>query len=339
MKLRAAGLMMLCACTSADQYRARRAPEADPITVLVPGYRGSFLYDGERRVYLSPGDAFSRGDVSLGSCEGGRTKLEAGGPMSKFVIFPYVMDVYEGFMEFGRGALPGFTAFGYDWRQDVTESAKELCAFIGNRRANIVAHSMGGYVTLLAARECGAQLVSITFAGTPFRGSAGAFDDLFLGTPTVRNTALMSAQALWTFSSTWQLLPRSDDFFVDADGKQVTVPISDAATWSQWPLPCPALLEQRLADRAKLPVTFEAPGPPVLAVIGRGRPTLSAIRRRGAFFDFEAPTSADGDGTVLTSNAAPPFAAEPLYTDYDHVALLNDPAVRQAILEFIAVKR
>ncbi|MBL8955499.1 MAG: hypothetical protein JNK82_32290 [Myxococcaceae bacterium] len=337
MKLRAAALFLsLCsACTATDQYRARRAPELERITVLVPGYRGSFLYAGEQRVYLSPGDAFTRGDVSLGTCEAGRLPLEAGGPMSKFTVAFYVMDVYDGFMAWGREALPGFTAFGYDWRQDLTQSARELCDFIGTRRAHVVAHSMGGLVTLLAAQQCGAQLDSITFAGVPFRGSPGAFDDLFVGTPTVRNTALLSAEALWTFSSTWQLLPRTDDFFVDDAGAPVTVPISDAATWSAWALPCPSRLHERLADRAKLPLTFDAPHGRAQAVIGRGRATVSAIRRQGELFDFAAPLKADGDGTVLTSNATPPFPAEAVFTEVDHVALLNDPAVRQAIAAFI----
>src|SRR5687767_5989377 len=115
---RAAGVLLLLAsallatgCTSADQYRARRPPDAELITVLVPGYRGSFLYEGDRRAYLNIGDAFSRGDFPLGTCAAGRAPLEAGGPMTKFVIFPYVNDVYAGLMGWGRASLPGFTAF------------------------------------------------------------------------------------------------------------------------------------------------------------------------------------------------------------------------------------
>lgn len=330
-------MLLLLSCTTADQYRVRRAPDAELITVLVPGYRGSFLYEGERRAYLNIGDAFSRGDFPLGSCAAGRAPLEPGGPMTKFVIFPYVNDVYAGLMEWGRDTQPGFTAFGYDWRRDLTETAKELCDFIGPRRARIIAHSMGGVVTMLASAQCGARLEAIAFAGVPFRGSPGAFDDLFLGTPTVRNTTLLSPEALWTFSSTWQLLPRTDDFFAGPSGEKVTVPISDAATWRTWSQACPALLEQRLADRAKLPVSFDAPaGARALAIIGRGRPSVSAMRRQGDFFDFSAPLKEDGDGTVTAANAAPPFAHEAVLTELEHQTLLNDPEVREAIAAFFA---
>jgi pimeloyl-ACP methyl ester carboxylesterase len=326
--------VLLCSCTAPDLYRSRRPPPAESIVVLVPGYRGSFLYEGEHPLYLTPGEALSRGSRSLGTCDAGLLPLQPGGPMTRFTIFPYVMDVYDGLMVWGRDQLPGFTAFGYDWRQDLTVTARELCDFIGPRRAKIIAHSMGGLVTLLAAQQCGAQFDAVAFAGVPFRGSPGIFDDLFLGTVSARNTALLSAPALWTFSSSWQLLPRSDDFFVDAEGAPVTVPISDPATWKAWALPCPALLEARLADRQKMPPSFDAPTAPALAIIGRGRPTIAAMRRQGDFFDFDQPSKRDGDGTVLTDNAAPPFSAQQLFTEYEHQTLLNDPQVRDAIALF-----
>src|SRR5436190_16125306 len=153
---RSASLLLVFAlgCTASDRYRGHPVPEGKVITVLVPGYRGSFLYDQNRLAYLEAGAGFRVGGESLGTCRGGMKPLEPGGPVTKFTIWPYAFDVYAGFMEWGEKALPGFTAFGYDWRADLLYNGSQLCEFIGERRANVVAHSMGGLVTMLAVQKC-----------------------------------------------------------------------------------------------------------------------------------------------------------------------------------------
>jgi pimeloyl-ACP methyl ester carboxylesterase len=330
----AIALTALC-CTSVDRYRGAKAPDAPKITVLVPGYQGTFLYDGDKRVWISPGEAFSRGDFSLGSCDGGRLPLQPGGPITGFTIFPVSIDVYGGLMDWADQRFPGFVGFGYDWRANLLDSAQQLCDFIGDRHADVIAHSMGGLVTWLAVQRCGQHIDRAVFAGTPFGGAPGVFKDLFRGTETVRNTALLSPEALWTFSATWQVLPVRDDFFVDGEGKRVEVPISDPAAWRDWPQACPGLLGDRLKDRARvqLPVL---PVPHALVVVGQGRQVTDAIRWTGSGFDLEHPLRADGDSTVVVSRAIPPFKAERLvYTSAAHVALLNDEGVRAAIEEFL----
>lgn len=323
-------------CTASDRYRGHQAPDAPLITVLVPGYRGSFLYEEDRRVYLEPASAFRRGHESLGSCRGGMKPLEAGGPMTKFVIWPYAFDVYDGFMSWGEAKLPGFTAYGYDWRADLGWNGAQLCEFIGERKANVIAHSMGGLVTMLAVQKCPEKIQAVVFAGVPFNGAPGLFKDLFLGASTYQNTALLSPEALWTFPATWQLLPRTDDFFVDAEGKPVSLALSSPETWAKWQLPCPERLNQRLADRAAMPVTFEKAPARALAVIGRGIPSTKA-QRVGAngFFEFDKPLREDGDGSVLVTNATPAFPSETVFTTFEHVHLLDDANVRAAIEAFL----
>ena len=335
-RLIAVSALLALSCTASDRYRGHQAPDAQLITVLVPGYRGSFLYEDERRVYLEPGSAFQRGRESLGSCTGGMKPLQAGGPMTKFIIWPYAFDVYDGFMAWGEKALPGFTAYGYDWRADLTWNGAQLCEFIGDRKANVIAHSMGGLVTMLAVQKCPEKLASVVFAGVPFKGAPGLFKDLFLGASTLQNTALLSPEALWTFPATWQLLPRTDDFFVDAEGKPVTLPISSPEAWAKWQLPCRERLAERLADRAGMPVEFEKAPQRSLAVIGRGIPSTQALRiGANGFFEFDRPLRADGDGSVLVTNATPGFPSETVFTTYEHVHLLDDPHVRAAIEAFL----
>jgi pimeloyl-ACP methyl ester carboxylesterase len=327
---------LLFGCTTTDRYRGHQPPEGPLITVLVPGYRGSFLYDDDRRVYLDPASAFRPGlkAESLGTCSGGMKPLAPGGPMTKFTIWPYAFNVYDDFMEWGRQHVPAFTAFGYDWRADLKWNGGQLCEFIGDRKANVVAHSMGGLVTMLAVQQCPEKIAAVVFAGVPFGGAPGLFTDLFLGASTYQNTALLSPEALWTFPATWQLLPRTDDFFVDDHDQPLELPISKRETWSHWELPCPQRLAERLADRAAMPAEFEKAPARSLAVVGRGKPSTAALRVHDGFFDFEHPLRADGDGTVLVTNAIPRFQSETVFTSADHVRLLDDPAVRKAIEAF-----
>jgi pimeloyl-ACP methyl ester carboxylesterase len=331
-------VFVLASCVTADRYRNAHAPDAPKITVLVPGYEGSFLYAGDERVWISPLDAFSRGARSLGSCEAGRLPLTPGGPITRFTIFPYVLDFYADLIEWAQPRLTGFTAFGYDWRDDLPTTAQALCDFIGERKADVIAHSMGGLVTLLALQRCPGRIERAVFAGTPFGGAPGVFKDLSLGRTTVRNTAFLSAPAMWTFASPWQVMPVTDDFFADAQGKPMTLPLTDPGTWSRWLQACPQRLKERLRDHVRMRDALAQPiatPPRTLAVIGRGRDTTDAIRWTGDGFDFEHPLRADGDGTIVAHRAVPPFKAAWLYTPTPHVALLNDDGVRAAIAEFL----
>jgi pimeloyl-ACP methyl ester carboxylesterase len=340
MRVAAAVLLLpLVSCVFADRYRNARAPDAKKITILVPGYQGSFLYRGDERLWTSPLDVFSKGSRSLGSCDAGRVPAEPGGPITGYMVFPVTVDIYGGLMDWADARLPGFVGFGYDWRDSLPDTAQRLCDFIGDRQADLIAHSMGGLVAWLAIKRCGAHIDRAVFAATPFAGAPGIFQDLFHGTKVVNNTALLSPPALWTFSSAWQLLPMADDFFVDAQDQPARVPISDPADWQKWPQACPALLPGRLADRSVMRAALQQPAasmPRTLVIIGRGRQAISGVRWTGDGFDLEHPVRAEADGTVLVSSAMPAFKADRLvYTGAAHVELLNDEGVRAAVLEFL----
>lgn len=246
--------LVAIALTGCSVARVRLAPPTgDEVTLLVPGYRGSFLFtDGPEpeRAWFSPGDVVTRGERSLALPFPGQRPAERfgplapDGPITRLTLIPLLasIDVYRSAMEFGRERLPGFTTFGYDWRRDVRESAGALCARIeqlvaeggGRRKVNLVVHSMGGLVALHCLLHGGAgpgtqpwagaaHVQRVVFVGTPFRGSPGIFDDLHEGTATGRNTALLRAEALFTFASSFQLLPWRSDFLVDAAGAPVAL--------------------------------------------------------------------------------------------------------------------
>lgn len=264
-------------------------PTGDEVTLLVPGYRGSFLVtEGAppERAWLDVGQAFSRGARTLAlPFEGQRPRpgygpLRPDGPLTQLTAgFVVSVDAYRTFMEFGRDRLPGFVPFAYDWRRDVRDNAQLLCERIqqlvaeggGRRRVNIVAHSMGGLVTAMCLLHgggrvddkpwAGAEHVQrVVFLGTPFSGAPGMFDDLLLGTEVGLNRSLLAPEALFTFASAFQLLPSRSDYFVDAEGRPVAWEAMDPALWVKqgWGVFADPALREDKAYRAQLERMLEA---------------------------------------------------------------------------------
>ncbi len=373
----------LTGCTASAPVLPSSPASQREVTLFVPGYKGSFLVDDQHhRAWLTPGAVLGRGEKSLALPFPGQAPLPVfgplrpDGPLTRFTVFPFVReDIYLSWMEYARDRLPGFIPFSYDWRQDIRQSARELCQLIDRLAAergatlqvNLVAHSMGGLVALSCLRHGSGEPGSpapdwsgavhvrrVVFVGTPFAGTPGIFDDFFVGTETVRNRALMSPEAHFSFPASFQLLPFDPDFFVDASGQHVALdPYLPATWWTQgWGVfAAPerranvayrAQLEQQLKARQALVAELTAPGvqPPgleAMAVIGHGRPVTSAVRFEAGHFDFDHSPTADGDGTVLATSALPPpwLKAERLDSTAEHTALMRDPAVTEAISRFL----
>ncbi|KFA91129.1 lipase family alpha/beta hydrolase [Archangium violaceum] len=358
-------------------------PTGDEVTILVPGYRGSFLVtEGPEpeRAWLTVGQALSRGERTLALPFPGQRPvpgygpLRPDGPMTRLSAFFVSVDAYGSFMEFGKEHLPGFVPFSYDWRKDIRESAGALCERIeqlveeggGKRKVNIVAHSMGGLVTMHCLLHGGARagggawsgaghVKRVVIIGTPFTGGPGLFDDLQVGTETLRNRALLAREALFTFASAFQLLSTRSDFFVDAGGKPIELDAFDAAVWLRegWGPFADATLREDEAYRAQLVRMLEAhrelhealgprPGLPAapfetLVVVGTGRPTVSGMRLVDGKLDVKNPPRADGDGSVLSARAVPvlPLVYQRVDSPAEHVALMSDREVLHAVERFL----
>lgn len=356
--------LLLTACVAPQPHL--KPVEGDDVTVFVHGYKGSFLdtATGER-AWITVGAAVSQGDRSLalpfeGQREGARFgPLQPAGPVTKLTAIPFLFeeDAYATWMDWAKDALPGFIVWSYDWRLDLRETGAGLCAFLERlgpqRRIRVVAHSMGGLVTLQclthASDSLRAAVKKVAFLGTPFRGGPGQWDDLLLGTKTSANSKLLDAEALITMPAAWQLLPPEPDFFFDDRGARADLPAYDGASWVEghWGLfSDPALppayrrqLEQRLeAHRAFWASIAEAPAPApeVMAVIGRGRATVSGwVVRPGGGFDFAHPLTADGDGSVLAASAKPPFKATVVETTGEHNGMLRLAEVQAVLADFL----
>ena len=316
-------------------------PSGAVATILVPGYEGSFLVDEHgQRAWLNPEEALSSGDRSLAlPFEGERPlktfgPLHPDGPMTKLGVLFVHKDVYLGFLEFARSALPGVVAFGYDWRKDIRESARELCETIARlpvERVDLVAHSMGGLVAMHCLHSGAPKVRRVVFAGTPFRGGAQIMNDLLAGTETGRDAALLSKEALFSFPAAFQLLPPEGDF-------------NDPEIWLRegWGVFADPALRVDPAYRAQLTRMLAAHRESwaalansrgtkdVLTIIGTGRPTLSVVHPA----DREHPDRADGDGSVLVTSATLE-GTQVFETRAEHAELLLDEGVQHAIARFL----
>lgn len=198
----------------------------------------------------------------------------------------------------------------------------------------------------------------VVFVGTPFGGGPGIFDDLFVGTPMGLNRELLSSEALFTFTSAYQLLPPRSDFFAGRDGKPVQLDAFDAQTWIQrgWGVFKKPELRSEPAYRAQLQRQLDAhrafweslgeqegPAPELeaLAVVGTGRSSVRAVRAEGDRFDFEHPVVGDGDGSVLAAFALPPqpMRVQRVESSAEHMALMGARDVQQVIARFLSQAR
>ena len=341
-------VLVLCGCSTAS-LPALPPPSGDAATVFVPGYKGSFLAEENGdRAWLTPSAALSGGDRSLAlPFPGDRLgphfgPLHPDGPLTRLSVLGIGEDVYLHFLEFFARGVPSPVVFSYDWRQDLRDSGRALCSAIAQlpaRRVTVVAHSMGGLVALACLQQGAPMVRKVIFAGTPFAGSPKIFPDLVRGDHAGRNHALLSSEALFTFASSFQLLPAAPDFLSGDSGDPFSPEFwtgrglgvfadparrTDAAYLAQLRRMLLAHEEWRLSMRGA-----RAPG--ALVVVGVGHPTVSGVRVVHGSFDFDHPPTADGDGTVLSKNARPAFAHEELVTQAIHTELLDDPAVQQAI--------
>ncbi len=353
--------------------------------VLVPGLDGSVLVDPEGDVkWLKPGHGLLLGtpDLTLplkydGATQG-RDSLTAAGALARVSLIPRLIgqEVYAPFLSFAS-ALPGrpLFVFSYDWRRDNVETSFLLERFLeavsfrhGGKKLRIVAHSMGGILTLSVWNRRADLIESVVFAGVPFRGGIGYLDNMYLGTPIALNSRILSPRVLFSHPSVYSFYPagqsfESKDLLEDEKGRLIQLDFFDAGVWkrngfgpyapqnSAWFRDAAASPDflPRVLERAKtfrkmlLPPAGRTYGP-VLVVMSSKYPTIARARRVPPLsgenvprWNFEICPTKPGDEAVLYEHAIPPspIRHEIVLTEKKHSYLLNDPAVQETVGRFL----
>jgi pimeloyl-ACP methyl ester carboxylesterase len=267
-----------------------------------------------------------------------------------------------------------YSTFVFDWRRDPMENAAKLVARIrqvsaahGNARVQLVGHSNGGVLSLIATNllhatnETGALIHSAVYVGVPFKGSYGLLrtwesDGIVVG---LSNKKSLDARAALTVSGYYVFLPLvdgpddDDSYLVDgATGAVVRPNLTDPMTfvtnkWAQVDGPADpyfgalsnALRRARLARSHLVPLpNVVYPQAVVVASrslsIANGNFTVDAATGR---IDWANPRGREGsDGSVRFSAAMPPtpyIGVEEADPSLTHSYLLDDNrAVMRAMM-------
>lgn len=279
--------------------------------VFVPGLTGSELWRGSERVWpnthllLSDPDLFRLPE---------REPLSPGPVIGEIVVVPNLVKV-QAYRRLGDYLVDGLgyerdrdlLEFGYDWRQDVRDSARRLGEAIEGWHVTgpvtIVAHSLGCLVGRYYVERLGgkARVERLVLMGGPHLGTPGALSGLVLG-PRLLPFGLMGDRlraVAATFPSSYQILPTYPCVH-EQDGRPIDV-LGDE-TWiddAQRPLVRSArAFWTELGSDSSVPAT---------SIFGYGGRTVTGLRasrdQRLAWSRVELVTGSDGDGSVPVASA------------------------------------
>ena len=281
----------------AKQTGVTDQPLAPPV-VIVPGLLGTRLVHEQTGKEVWPGSLLN---VALGTYEelaqalpslegdlAGAPLVPAGVTEAKFGRDFYgelirTLVEYGGYMRVKPGRKIASTnerrvyVFGYDWRQDNVETARNFAAFIGSIRddygnpelkVDVIAHSMGGLMARyflrfgtedvlndnrLQVTWAGAQAINkMILLGTPNLGSVSALEGFILGHSV--GLRRIDQEVVATLPSTYQLFPhRIIDWLYDVDGQPLDQDQFDAEVWRNrgWNIFAPKVRERVLEQRGE----------------------------------------------------------------------------------------
>jgi len=344
------------------------------VTIFLPGFKGSILENknGEAR-WITLSDALiGRHSLALRNEKLGISNevLVATSVLSNVTVVPKIFefDIYGDVLQRLTQKSDVTVPLYYDWRLDFLEHVKRLAVQVDSFKAQkkavrLVGHSFGGIIVAYYLRYGiqdvdtaienwhGASLVqSAILLGAPFNGALEMLHDMQYGDWTILNRSLLTAEALSSFPSSYQLLPR-DEIYIESAGPA----IFNVNVWKEnhWGLFDDEDLSKELVNtrsqfvadnllRAKklgqllhaaikgLPPSFQ-----LLNVIGIGHKTVHSVAwdARHRKINFGKNTVEDGDGVVMESSATLPgsFAlikgATQIRQKASHLGLLKLPAI------------
>lgn len=361
--------MLILACMLALTWTpAAKADSGTPV-IFIHGLKGSALVDAQGDTAWVTGLqalALRTPDLRLPlrwfDGQQARDELHATVPLENVRVIPWLLqeEVYGPFLRAMRQGSAPFYAFAYDWRRDNHESLRLLTRFVEQVRAKhngqkvrIVAHSMGGLITLPLLNAHPDYSQAVAFAGVPFGGGIGFLLDMHHGTATGLNRVILAPEVLFTFPSLYVFFPEDGHGLQTNSGAPIAANLFDVQTWRRLGLsvfaPTRKALLQETAEaylaeallRARLfrqgLVAQAVNYPPILVVSSQSTPTLMHLVQDGPKsvdgWDFETAPRVPGDGRVAYLDSLPPVGIphRVLLSLHEHSALLNDPGVIAAI--------
>jgi pimeloyl-ACP methyl ester carboxylesterase len=259
-----------------DRRLVRRPGPEDDVApvVVVPGIMGSGLHRSDgTQVWLNLRNAVGQYNLGLPfkvPLADSRDELIPGALLGAQEMMPRLFGFTEYYDLLEMLELVGFRAssrgerrravhhvFAYDWRRDLTESARRLHdtleqladASDGDGRFNLVGHSMGGLVARHYLRYGGAEPAPdqpVTWAGarrirnlilvaTPSGGSLPALEGLLFGNRVGLSYTTLAAPVIARMPSVYQLIPPAGtNAVLDHDLTPLPIDLHDVQTWRRF---------------------------------------------------------------------------------------------------------
>ncbi len=311
---------------AARRARIRKRGDARRHRVLiVPGMMGSRLCDARSKALWVDPARIAAGHLELLRLAGpGPGSIRAGGALLPAYARLKLMLAIEGF---------DARFFAYDWRLGIDDIGKALASAIraGGTPVSLVAHSMGGLVARMAAKQLPKRLIErLVMLGTPNRGAFAPVLALRGTYPfVVRLSRLdlehspedLAARVFCSFPSLYQLLPAAP-----ARGE---IDLLDHCSWpDSGPAPDPALLGRVARVRSRMAGADAR----MAHIVGVNRETVVSVRRTPAGFEYGV--SRNGDGTVPVNLAMLP-ALETYFAEEVHGELANNRAIIAAVVTLL----
>jgi len=243
-----------------------------------------------------------------------------------------------------------FQLFFYDWRRSLFESVDllekyldDLSAKNGKTKIQVVAHSMGGYVTFVTLNRRPDLFHSVLFAGTPFR-STKYLEELLLGSSIGINGRIKPPTVTASFLSLYSFFSDAGKGLVDEKHNPIKIDWFNPEEWKKNKLglyayePAPSeqyekfltiALEKGKAFKALVTARSDLTYPPIACITGKSHPTKGNILRNGPTakrgYDFQS-MRVEGDGTVEYTHMVPPegIPFKEFSTNLEHANMLND---------------
>lgn len=324
---------------------ALKQPPSNPAApgrtvVLIPGFLGSSLMNGARRLWLSPADRRAIEDLTFAP---GADRAADHDAIAGVHVQPGgVMWEFYGLLQlYFHHARFDVRAFPFDWRRSLDDLAEALFrALPPAARFSIVAHSMG----CLVARRCVQlhrglvdRIDHAVFLAPPFQGTYSSLTPL-AGDDWLTNlystlTRAPAAQVIATWPGVLDMVA-DPSLFPDVE------PLLQSTAWSSTP-PSPDVVRRALwfAKAFRRPdgdaqIDDDRLMRKASLVIGLGLATPTAVTLTGGKASFATTTL--GDDTVLARSAWDDRAMGTYRTSSLHMFTAQDIAVIRCAAALVA---
>jgi len=268
--------------------------------------------------------------------------------------------VYGPFLDKARTSGRDVFIFTWDWRRDLHEATILLEKFLESvlQESNglpiqIVAHSMGGLLTLPIINRKPTLFAGVFFAGVPFGTGINYLQDIHAGNTVGLNRNLLPPHVLTTFSSHWLFFPENplESDVVDAYGRTVPINFYDVNEWENLGLGIfnsklypdvdrkshrnhlSKALQRAQMFRRLLVCNNEIECPPITIISGNQHKVVNQVlvKNEGPSsleykWDFRNGRAVPSDGRIDFDKSLPPngIPYDLIASKATHVNLLND---------------